>query len=73
MEASMAFSGWSDDGEATFDSKEAAIERAKMMREWECEPTARVMVQRFKWLPLWIIHLLQGTWLEKIAYYEVKE
>lgn len=47
----MAFSGWSENGEHTYDTKDAAIERAKQMRKWDNNPDAKIMVQRYKWMP----------------------
>lgn len=67
----MAFVGFTEDGEATYDTQEAAIERAKMIREWSKEPM-KIFVHR-KWVPLWFAHLVQNTRLDFLAYKEVEE
>ena len=62
------FTGFSEkDGAALYDTKEAAIERAKMMRQWDNNPTAAIMVHR-KRIPLWLAHLVRETPLEWIGY-----
>ena len=58
------------DGAPLYDSKEAAIERAKMMQKWY-DPDAKIMVLRTRF-PLWLAHLVQETPLEWIAYKEEK-
>lgn len=69
----MAFSGWSENGEPTYDTKDAAIERAKQMRKWDNNPDAKIMVQKYKWMPSWFMHIFKDTCLEKLVYYEVKD
>jgi len=65
------FVGFSEkDGEALYDSEESAIERAKAMRTWDCSD-AKVMVQRYKWMPSWFIHLFRDTRFEILVYIEV--
>lgn len=63
----MAFSGFNEDGEPCYDSKEAAIERARQMAAFEGEPDQPIFIQR-DWAPLWLAHLLQGTFLEFLCY-----
>jgi hypothetical protein len=58
------------DGAALYDTKEAAIERAKMMKEWGDDPDVRIMIHR-TWLPLWFAHLVSETPLAWVAYKEV--
>ena len=53
-----------------YDTIDAAIERAKMLRNWG-DPNTRIFVHR-KYVPLWFAHLVQGTWLEGLAYEELK-
>lgn len=61
----MAFIGFSEDGEARYDSEESAIERAKQMAAFDGDST--IFVQR-KYAPLWLARLLRGSFLEFIAY-----
>ena len=58
------------DGAELYDTRDAAIERAKMMVQWGDDPEAKVMVHRTK-IPLWLAHLVRGTRLEWIGYTEV--
>ena len=58
------------DGAELYDTKEAAIERAKILKQWGDDPDARIMVHR-KRIPLWFAHLVKETWLEWIGYEEV--
>ena len=68
----MAFKGFSEeDGEPLYDTKEAAIERAKQMIAWHGEPDTVIFVHR-KHVPLWIAHMLQDTALQWLAYTELK-
>ena len=67
----MAFKGFNEDGEALYDTKESAIERAKMLRACH-DPETKIFVHR-KHVPLWFAHLVQGTIFEKLAYYEETE
>jgi hypothetical protein len=60
------------DGAALFDTKESAIERAKMLVQWGDDPAARIMVHR-KRVPLWLAHLVRGTFLQRLAYREHNE
>lgn len=65
------FTGFDEkDGAPLFDTKESAIERAKMMRMWN-NPDAKIMVHR-QWVPLWLAHLVQETWFRWIGYSEYK-
>jgi hypothetical protein len=69
----LMFVGFDEkDGAALYDSKEAAIERAKMLLEWDDDPDAKIMVHR-KWVPLWIAHLFMETKLEWIGYSELSK
>jgi hypothetical protein len=66
------FTGFDEkDGEPLYDTKEAAIERAKQMRQWGGDPDAKIMIHR-KHVPLWFAHLVQETRLEFLAYSELK-
>jgi len=68
----MAFSGFSEeDGEPTYDTKEAAIERARQMIAWQGEPGDVIFVHR-KNVPLWFAHLVRETPLQWLAYTELK-
>lgn len=64
------FKGLDTDGAELYDTKEAAIERARMLVEWN-DPTAKIMIHR-RGVPLWFAHLVQGTWFECLAYSENK-
>ena len=69
----MAFTRFDEkDGAPLYDTKEAAIERAKMMKTWGDDPNARIFVHR-KQVPLWFAHLVQGTPFEWLAYKELKD
>ena len=62
----MAFEGFDEeDGAPLFDSKEAAIERCRMIQNWD--PDAVIFIHR-KGVPLWLAHLLQNTPLRWIGY-----
>lgn len=66
------FTGWDDsDGAALYDTKESALERAKMMRVWGSDPNAKIFIQRKK-VPLWFAHLVRETWFEWLAYTEAE-
>lgn len=67
------FTGFDEkDGAALFDTKESAIERARMLKKWDSDPGARIFIHR-KRVPLWFAHLVQGTWFEGLAYTELKD
>jgi hypothetical protein len=64
----MAFQGFDEkDGEPLYDTKEAAIERAKQMRTWSGEPDVQIWIHR-KRVPLWFAHLIRNTPLRWLAY-----
>ena len=66
----MTFVGFDEkDGAALYDTKDAAIERAKQMQQW-CDPDAKILLHR-EWIPLWFAHLVQGTRLEWMGYKEL--
>jgi len=68
----MAFTGFDEkDGSALYDTKESAIERARMLKTWDPDPNTKIMVHR-KSVPLWFAHLVRGTVLEWLAYTELK-
>lgn len=67
----MAFTGFDKDGTVLYDSKESAIERAKMLKTWGGDPDAKIFIHRKK-VPLWFAHLVQGTWFQGLAYEELK-
>lgn len=68
----MAFTGFDKkDGAALFDTKESAIERAKILKAWDSDPGTKIFVHR-KRVPLWLAHLLQETPLQWLAYSELK-
>jgi len=64
------FKGLDKDGAETYDTKENAIERAKMMIEWQGDSTDKIMVHRHG-VPLWLAHLVRETRLEWIGYEEL--
>lgn len=69
----MAFVGFDEeDGAPLYDTKEAAIERAKQMKTWGDDPKAQIWVHR-KSIPLWFAHLVQETWLVRLAYTRLAE
>ena len=57
------------DGAPLYDSKEAAIERAKMIQKWH-DPDARIIVHR-EYIPLWLAHLVRETPFEWVGYKEL--
>lgn len=59
------------DGAALYDTKQAAIERAKMLVSWGSDPDAKIMIHR-KYVPLWLAHLVQETSLEFIGYKQLE-
>ena len=63
------FTGFDEKGDALFDTKASAIERAEMLKAWDTDPDVRILVLR-EWLPPWFGHLVRNTWLEKLAYAE---
>lgn len=66
----MAFKGFDpEDGEPLYDTKESAIERAKMLKTWN-DPEAKIFVQK-KGVPLWFAHLVRETPLRFLAYTEL--
>ncbi len=68
----MTFCGFDpEDGAPLYDTKEAAIERTRQLIAWGNDPDAKIMVLRDKRFPLWLAHLLQGTWFEGLAYRQV--
>lgn len=60
------------DGAALYDSKESAIERAKILRAWGSDPDVKILVHREE-IPLWLAHLVRGTWFQWIGYKEETE
>lgn len=68
----MAFTGFAEkDGAALFDTKESAIERAKMLKAWDSDPDTKIFVHH-KRVPLWFAHLVRETPLQWLAYSELK-
>lgn len=61
------FVGFDNDGEARYDSKEAAIERAKQIAQFKGYAGTDIVIQRAH-VPLWFAHLVRETWLEWLAY-----
>jgi hypothetical protein len=67
----MTFTGFDPkDGAALYDTKEAAIERAKMLKAWDPDPNTKIFVHR-KNVPLWFAHLVRETWFQRLAYKEL--
>lgn len=67
----MSFKGFSKDGEPLYDTKEAAIERAKQLVAWSDEPDTKIMVHR-KHVPLWFARLVEFTPFDFLAFSELK-
>jgi hypothetical protein len=68
----MTFTGFDEkDGEPLYDTKEAAIERARQMIAWSGEPDTQIWVHR-KGFPLWLAHLICETPLRRLAYTRLK-
>ena len=63
------FVGFNKNGEDLYDTKEAAIDRAKMLIAHN--GPADILVQKEE-IPLWFAHLVKGTWFERFAYYRIK-
>jgi len=67
------FTGFSkEDSEALYDTKESAIERAKMMKTWQNDPDAKILIHRER-VPLWFAHLVSETPLWWLGYTELVE
>ena len=64
------FTGFDEDGDPLFDSREAAIKFARMKVQWGNQDT-KIMVQKER-VPLWFAHLVKETWFEFLAYKEEK-
>lgn len=64
----MGFKGLEDDGSEVYDTKEEALERVKMLRQWHGENLV-IYVQR-DWCPTWFARLFQNTPLDWIGYYK---
>jgi hypothetical protein len=64
----MAFTGFDEDGDPLFDTKDAAITWARQHIE-QADPDAILMIAR-PWAnkARWLAHLLRGTPLERLAY-----
>lgn len=67
----MAFSGFDEEGNPKFDTKEDCIAWSREHLRLEGDPDAIIMIQR-DWAPLWFAHLVQMTPLEFLAWYEEK-
>ena len=69
----MAFMGFDEkDGAPLYDTKESAIERARMMAAWNNNADGtQIFVHRTK-VPLWLAHLVRDTPLRWLAYKELK-
>jgi len=69
----MAFVGFDkEDGEPLYDTKEAAIERARMLKKWN-DPDAQLWILRDKRIPLWFAHLVRDTWFMQLAYTRIED
>lgn len=67
------FIGFDEDGTALYDTKEAAIERAKQLVEHGGDPDAIIYVYR-EHIPRWFRDLVQGIpVLQLLAYKRLKE
>jgi len=66
----MGFSGFDEDGDPLFDSKESAIERAQSLRKWGLDPDTKIYVQR-DLAPNWLASLVRDTPFQWIAYEEI--
>lgn len=70
----MTFTGFDPkDGEPLFDTRAAAIERARMMKKWDPDENTKIFILRSKKIPLWFAHLLQDTPFQWLAYRELKD
>lgn len=68
----MPFKGFDPkDGADLYDTKQEAIDRAKMLIQWRGDPSDRIMVHR-EWMPLWIAHLFRAIGLSSVGYKEVQ-
>jgi hypothetical protein len=56
------------DGEPLYDTKEAALERAKQMISWNPSPEGDTIWVHRKGVPLWFAHLVRDTWFRRLAY-----
>jgi hypothetical protein len=64
-EDSVGFIGFDKNGEALYDTKDAAIERALMMAKFR-NFKGKILIQRN--VPMWFAHLVKGTIFEKLGY-----
>ena len=68
----MAFTGFDEeDGAPLYDTKEAAIERARMLKKWDSDPDTKIYIHK-KQVPLWLAHIVRDTPLRFLAYTELK-
>jgi len=58
-----------EDGAPLYDTKEAAIERARQMIQWGDDPEAKIMLRR-SWIPRWLARFVRGTQFDWIGYFE---
>jgi hypothetical protein len=64
----MAFTGFDEkDGAPLYDTIESAIDRAKMLKDWNADPEAQIFIHRKK-APLWFAHLVRETPFQWLAY-----
>jgi hypothetical protein len=64
------FTGFDENDDPLFDSKESAIEYCRMKLAYS-DPGTKIMVQRPR-VPLWFSHLVRETPLQFLAYTEAK-
>lgn len=67
----MAFTGFNENGDPTFDTKENCIAWSRARLRLEGEPDSAIMCKR-DWAPSWFAHLVQMTPLEFLAWCEEK-
>ena len=64
----MAFTGFDEkDVAPLYDTIESAIDRAKMLKDWNADPEAQIFIHRKK-VPLWFAHLVRETPFQWLAY-----
>jgi hypothetical protein len=56
------------DGEPLYDTKEAALERAKQMIAWNPDLDGATIWVHKNGVPLWFAHLVRDTWFRRLAY-----
>ena len=66
------FLGFDEKGTPLYDTRDAAIERAKQIRQYGDDPDAQILICREQ-VPYWLRYLVRNTRLEWIGYKPLQE